>query len=183
MLQKHLDKLLRLAVSENRGNIHYSVFTINNDLIGKRNCWEKANNEYKLGRFLFKEGVSVPEMHYLVPPDSVIGEHHDCSLEDWFIIMEKINGVDLLALDLNSSEFIDAADQYKAELEKVLELGIFPDDSSAGYNTVFDRSKRKTYLIDFEFWRKGTIKELDRVHRYLEDVSKDWPNLYYDTWR
>ena len=183
MQQNNLEHLLRLAVSEGKNRIHYSIFTINKRLIAKRNdSWEKANNEYKLGRFLFEEGVSVPEMHELVPPDSVLGERHSYELEEWFIIMERIHGKDLLKFDRKSSEFIEAAEQYKAELEKVLDLGIVPDDSSAGYNAMFNQRKRKTYLIDFEFWRKGTKKELDKVRRYLKYISKDWSNLYYDSW-
>ena len=120
MSNKLLIELIE-AVKENRLLIPDKdrIYLVNDTTVGKEYQKEKhAYNEYTIGNLLFNEGVSVPEMYQLVPPEP--------PLHKWYVLMQKIKGIDPCAL--KGDEFLKAIQQYEAELSRVLELGIYPGD-------------------------------------------------------
>ena len=78
--------------------------------------------------------------------------------------MERIRGKELK--ELSGKELDYAKNQKREELEKVIELGILPEDSMNLGNSIFTK-KRETYLIDFESWRRTPKDELDFFRNYV----------------
>ena len=149
--------LLKLQAAVNEGrtiNNLDNIYLVEDGIIGKR-CRNKgrANNEYEIGKFLFENGVQVPNMFNLITPGSLmIRKSSKNSPKDWFILMERIKGKTIK--ELAGIEKKEAIEQRKYELEKVLALNVHHPDSAYDDNSIYDAKQKKLYLIDFEHWRK-----------------------------
>ncbi len=167
---------LREAIKKNsRFEAWNNIYLINNGIIGKKYYYgEKAYTEYNMGTFLFKNDVQVPEMYRLVSPD-VPPYSHEIHINNWFVLMQRINGEDILCLERTEGE--EGLRQYKQEIGKVLALQIYPGDSSFYFNTIFDTKQGKLYLIDFEAWKKGSPEELNQSRGYIKDLQWEF-NLF-----
>lgn len=132
---------------------------------------EITEREYKLGRFLFRNGVHVPEMYNLV-------RCRRGTEERLYIIMQKIEGIHII--EKNETRKIEnipavkeggAIKKLRREIKKVLRLGIYPADSDWCENSIFNPKERKVYLIDFEGYRK---KEEGLFEKWFyESIKKD----------
>ena len=139
------------------------VYDVNKDTIGKL-YWEErgARHEWEMNGKLREGGISVPEMHSLVPPDWFKGVWRPGGIPDWAILMEKISGA--YPHRLEAYEWEVAREQYRHSLEKVLDMGIFPGDQHE-HNLLFDRKAQRLYFLDVESWRfqlKGWEEETIR---------------------
>jgi len=145
------------------------IYVIDDNMVAKESRNEEsAYNDYWWGRFLKSlDGVNVPEMHLLVPPDKPL-HIHQTRLLNWYIIMERINGVHINRISGDYRK--DAFEQRRKQLGVVLELGVFTIDALMPENALYDTSNRKLYLIDFEFWRSGTPEEIEKIYRHLRTV-------------
>ncbi|MBI4170456.1 MAG: hypothetical protein HY514_02090 [Candidatus Aenigmarchaeota archaeon] len=81
--------------------------------------------------------------------------------------MQRIHGKYISSLQGRALR--KALQQYKAELKKILELGIDPVDCTKAGNALFDPKKERLYLIDFEFWKEERTLDsgLDEEHLFL----------------
>ena len=162
--------VLELKDSIKSGRIHKkrNIYLVGKDKIAKEIYDEdKAKNEYEMGIFLFNQGVNVPQMHCLIKP--FLFNPKISYPNSRFIIMEKINGIEYWHLDKKDKE--KALPLYKKEIEKVLELGIYPWDSlCSDNNKIFDYENEKIYLIDFGGWRKGSIDEINGFYEKIENL-------------
>jgi hypothetical protein len=173
---------LRIAIKEKRTWREKSnIYLVNDEVIGKQYRHSKdskgcAINEYKWGNFLFKNGVQVPEMYQLVSPDPPSYRSlHETPIEDWFVLMQKIDGEEIW--DLKGDELEEAIRQYRREIEKVLAFRVYPADSHYGGNSMFDRKQRKLYLIDLELWKEGTDYMIDEFHEGIEEILKTFRRI------
>lgn len=162
-----LKKELEEAYLARRNLNHYSIYDLGQEVVGKK-CHdeEKARNEYSFGKFLKEKEVRVPEIFELVQYTEKIikGE-----VTLWFIVMERIKGKNIT--DLRDSQRREAERQYRQELEKVLDLGICPEDSDFGGNSLFCEERDRLYLIDFEFWHK--TKNREELSPFYERIRRD----------
>jgi len=144
------------------------IYLIRGNMLAKGNNEFRARTEYEWGNHLYENQVHVPKMYSLISPDSPSPEARDsrASIERWFIIMKLLEGQDIK--DTEGATREEAFKQYRQEIEKVLELGICPYDSSWGGNAIFGNDGI-LYLIDFEKWRKGSTSELNSFYRKAEN--------------
>lgn len=167
--EEDLELLLREAVREQRTISRAHIYTLNDHIIGKMTeSGKHARIEFKYGRRLFNEGISVPEVYGLVPPDNDNSSYVDGDndvLAGWYILMQRINGEDMI--DLEGIELEEAKRQYTIEMRKVLDLGIYPADGVSGFNAMFDKDWGILYLIDFEYHKVGNLKELNQAYNDL----------------
>src|SRR3989338_9430889 len=123
------------------------MYSVNERLVAKQiDSYGLCLYEFEVGTFLWSRGITVPRMDYffLVPPEN---KFYGSS---WVIIMEKVDGRPI-GYHLQDEELCEALEQYREQIRQVLNLGIAPRDISFR-NTLFDRSHRKLYLLDFESW-------------------------------
>jgi len=112
-------------------------------------------------------GVSVPEMYLLKAPDfHPFRRFKTIPIEHWYLLMEKIYGEEIH--NLKGSELEEAARQCKVELEKAINLNVFPGGLH-GANVLFNRNEGKAYLIDFEDWIRR--KTTDSDHDWLDGLD------------
>ena len=169
--------LVRKAIRENKLLEHHSKipsprtspYVINDDLVAKCiDSHEHFSNEYAFGKFAYENGISVPKIHCADRFRPILSDY----IISWFIVMDYIKGEDLTNLDGEDKK--DAIRQYRRELRKVANLGIFPGDSGFGVNAIYSTDGR-LYLIDFELWKFGTRNELKRVY---DAISTPLPRGY-----
>jgi len=177
-----LIKELKIAIRGRRllTESNNRIYLVNEEVIGKVHTWEgPARTEYDIGSFVFKNDISGPEFYQLVHPEDPSSNplsriFNKRVIKKWFTLMQKIDGA--LLGNLRGSELEEAVRQLKSELEKVLELGVYPDDSLYPSNSIFNRCDGRLYLIDFESWSKNpTENELNGFYERLKGVS---PSLY-----
>ncbi len=161
-MDKNLISELEESIQARRTFRKDKILLISENALAKRNNKESAKHEYEMGKYLFEQGVQVPEMYDL---RFVLG--------DWYIIMQKIEGVSFPLIPKNLRD--KAINQYRAELEKILELEIYPEDA-AGLNVLFHTPEEKVYLIDFELWHKGSANELNQLYQWIKS-----PELNFST--
>ena len=160
MVDKRLVKQLREAYNSNR-KIVRGVYLVNDNVVAKSREPGPVEErtlfaERAIGEFLYDNGVSVPKMYGIVKPD-FIEMLHRSPLDKFFLLMERVHGVTPNKLEDGLLE--EAGRQYKAELLKVLELGIYPTDVFHPSNAVFDTNKQRIFLIDFEGWDERRPEE------------------------
>lgn len=159
---------LRESIRKRENLFGYSqIYLVGENALAKSDPQYFVKNEYKFGKFLQENGVSVPEMYQLVEPDPPISIPFDpdSAIKKWFVIMEKVRGQHLNDLPRKVRE--EAVRQYREELRKVLELGICPEDSNWLGNSIFS-DEDKLYLLDFEYWHNGTKPELDQFYKKID---------------
>ncbi len=110
-----------------------------------------ANQELKIGKFLFERDINVPEMYEVIELKGVFSPEGE-DLSGDYVLMERIKGV--IRRDLtNSEEIEEAQEKLIEEIRKVKSLGVWPCDAYKNKgNSLFDRESRKVYLIDLEHW-------------------------------
>jgi len=168
----------KLAESVNNGRLYStykSIYLVEEDYIAKVGKEEYIKNEFKLGKYLYKKEVQVPKIYSLISKASLKSKTHikdvvwgDNPNKGWYVIMEKINGKEIWKLEGRSK--INALDQYKKELKKVINLGIYARDCNWSGNALF-REDGKLYLIDFSLWRKGSKSELEFLNEIIKDPA------------
>ena len=124
------------------------IYLVGEGAIAKPGWKSPIHNEFKWGSYLFENEVQVPEMYELVRPDSFFSRftRFGDAIRAWFVIMQKIHGEEIG--DLTGTARKEGLKQLEGELEKVLELGIYPRDSLWGRNAIFDHEQEKLFLID-----------------------------------
>jgi RIO-like serine/threonine protein kinase len=180
-----LVKELRKAIRDERfvDPSSWSTYLVSDTVVGKLygsdiRSQKWACNEFDIGKFLYEKGVSVPEMFELVIPDRFPFLHR-IPINEWGVLMQKIDGIHIQ--NLEGSELDEAIQQYISELEKVLELGICPNDSIYNStNSLFDRQQGRVFLIDFELWQKEEAAgQLDIFHQKLMEFRASYTHLEY----
>jgi len=152
-----------MTIYEKGRALQYNVREYDGLVLKIQDSEEPALREFNHGRMLKRNGISVPEYHALMKfdPRSPSGSDEDI----WCILMDYVEGVDMA--DLPSNLRGPVAKKYYAELEKVLALGIIPDDGTVGKNAIYDVGKKRLWLIDFEFYKKGTPKEISEFMKEI----------------
>jgi len=162
-----LVKQLRNAIKERNWGSNGSIYLLGDDKLAKGKSKQSSEAEYKWGSYLYEQGVQVPEMYGLVRPDSLLlRPSYETPIEDWFVVIQKIDGRDIRDMSIPIQR--EVLRKYYQEIEKVLELGIYPscDALSGNNNAVIDKDG-KLYLLDFEYWRKGSEGELEWLYEQL----------------
>jgi len=126
-----------------------NIYLVNDFVIGKLGCTnELTKREYDIGKYLFENGINVPEMYGLIKLNPLWIRMNRRSLRytlsNLAILMQRIPEKSNLNRD-------EALVLYHKELEKVSELDIYPRDCGL-HNAIFN--SEEVYLIDFESWRK-----------------------------
>jgi len=155
-----------------------TIYLVNNKVIGKWFASKRyAKNEYKIGRFLLENGVHVPEMYQMVPPDyrfSLFKKAVNDSegvIDNWFILMQRLQGRHIRNLFKGKKKEV-AVRQFKTEILKVLDLGILPIDCANSENSLFDIYQGALYLLDFEMWKKrGKKSDIEKIRREIMDID------------
>lgn len=171
-MESELIEKLKEAVRKKRIGGGPRIYLVDEKTVGKR-CWSEiaGNNGFNIGRFLFERGVQVPEMYELVKVDGLEDFLDNNGMSNWFILMQRINGMAVNKLTSEQKEIV--LQQHRREITKVMDLGIFPFDSYQGYesclpqNALFNSSEQKLYLVDFEFWHPGTASEIEECRRNI----------------
>lgn len=172
-MDRKLIRGLRKSIKANRTYQKWCIYLVGQDAIAKGKTENISKNEFKWGTYLRKNEVQVPEMYTIVNPDSLVSRilYPRGKIERWFVIMERLRGQ--VIGETYGATREEAVKQYRQELEKVLDLGICPNDSSWSGNSIFGEDE-KLYLIDFESWKKGSERELNR---FYETISAQKLNL------
>lgn len=167
-MEDNLVKKLRKSIRKKRPYKAPLIYLVGESALAKGNNEINSENEYKWGMYLYENQVRVPKMYMLVNPDSLVSRvlHLGNKIKDWYIIMERLKGQDIG--DTFGTTREEAVRQYRQELEKVLDLGICPIDSSWGGNAIFGEDE-KLYLIDFESWRNGSETELNKFYERIKN--------------
>jgi len=129
---------------------------------------KNARNEQMWGRFLYKRGFWVPKIWGLVMPE----DDPEGIIDAPYIVMQTLEGEDTTHLTGRSRE--EALRQYKLQMGRVLNFNIYPVDSLdrfPGRNSRFNSMRGITYLHDFESWRKGNPREIERMRSILNSKS------------
>jgi RIO-like serine/threonine protein kinase len=109
--------------------------------LSKRTSKDAAIFEYKIGTFLYRNSLHVPEFYDLVTIDE----------ERYGIVMEKVNGKKYLDVFCNHRE--EMVKQFYQEIKLAYNLGIIPQDKNYHDNALFNSENMQIYLIDFARWR------------------------------
>lgn len=169
-MEENLIKELAKSVKNRDFYNDSDVYNVGENAVAKEGIEGKVlSNEFIMGVDLFSRGIQVPEMYSLVSLDSLrkfeeLPEYKGYSNNNWFIIMQKIKGK--LIKDVAGEERKEAVKQLKTELEKIIKLGIYPEDAFHQRNSIFS-DEGKLYLIDFAQWRKSTKEELEKFHEHV----------------
>lgn len=162
---------LKDSLIHNRTYKQENIYLVGEGAIAKRIYWKQnAKKEYEWGEYLFKKEVSVPKVYNLINLNSsFFNEISSWSLmgKGWVILMQKIDGDEII--NLSGINLKEATKQYKQELEKVLDLGIYPEEATWGGNSIFNYEKKKLYLIDFQRWHKGSKKKLEEYYKMIRN--------------
>ncbi|MBN1793268.1 hypothetical protein JW826_06305 [Candidatus Woesearchaeota archaeon] len=126
---------------------------------------KKTKREYRMGRFLYENGISVPRPHGI----ELITLSSDTQGVTWprgfssraypAFVMDYIEGVvlDDLVFSINAGtntpwqERKHARKMYNREIEKVRDLFVAPLDLGL-HNSIWNREEDRIYLIDFQGW-------------------------------
>ena len=169
-VDNYLVKQLREAYNLNR-KVARGVYLVNDNVVAKsrepdRKEEEFMFSEYHTGQFLYDNGVSVPKMFGVVQPDFITAPFRRAALDKFFLLMERVPGMHIRQLDDDLLE--EATEKFRAEIIKVLELGIYPSDTPNSNNVIFDPQKRRAYLIDFEGWDERRSEEaFQKLYKYI----------------
>ena len=172
MADNHL-RGLRKAIKQGKrlkGYESKEVYLIGDDKLAKGEPEELARHEYEMGIYLFDQGIRVPRFEQLIPPDRRHGlfSWRPRRIKEWYILMERIKGVEIRE---TGGEILEKAlEQYYEEMEKILELGIVPNDAGHGGNVMCEESGRLC-LLDFTSWYK--FNQESATHRKERTTWKE----------
>jgi len=156
MKRKELTQQLREAVKNRNYYSQRDIYFVNESTLGKKfKDKDNARHEFEIGKFAFDNGVQVPEPYELISPDLILRRLFDnYALKSWFILIERIKGVQIN--QINDEEIRkEALRQLETEIAKLFDLRIYPYGCVYPDKSLFDTTKKKLYLIDFEDWRKS----------------------------
>jgi len=140
-----------------------AVYCVNKRVVGKE-CESKelAYKEYSLGKFLYGNGIYVPKMKRVV---GIWTGFDFAPIKEWFLLMERVHGKHIE--NLTGEEREEALRQVKSGVEKILDLGIYPEDFDWGMNLIFDG--KRVCFIDFEKWGYGCQEELAHLCKKIRN--------------
>lgn len=152
------------AIHEKRKMIGKGIYYLG-DKIAKYGFRGTITHQYEMGNYAAERGISIPRIYGLV---DLSNGNSDLS---WFIVMKKIEGREMGNVQRKDRE--EAIQKLKAEIAKLLDLGICPRDSFSPSNAIFSETERRVYLIDFEAWMRNiTPKELEWYIKELEEYPR-----------
>lgn len=161
---------LREAIINRRTYRKDWIYLVEEEVIAKGKSEEGSKVEFHMGIRLAKEGISVPEMYALIPPDSEDTYAHFSGIGGWYVVMQRVQGLSISELE-ERDLIAEGCRQYREELERVIELGICPEDIKAS-NAVFNAETNRLHLIDFEFWRERLEIGRAYVRRMVRRIEK-----------
>ncbi|MGM5484659.1 MAG: hypothetical protein ACQEP1_02185 [Nanobdellota archaeon] len=144
-------KLLKRSLREKGSGLSRHVHKINDDLIAKIDKKKIIRKEKRINNILRKHGIHAPKIR-----KTKTGLF---SSKGW-MVMDYIPG-----------EFVSNTNELKEIFLKILELGIIPIDGGDEGNII--KYKGRYYLIDYEFWIIGNMKNREfrgLIERYKENV-------------
>ena len=153
------------------------VYVVSNSIVAKL-YWDLSNAEKELdmGNYVRGGGIAVPEMYEIVPYHSQhLSYHAGQNATYYFLLMERINGISYGELDYDQQR--EAKFAYRDEIEKLMELGVFPFDSSLSRNTLYETDGAiRARLVDLEGWRKESSEMVRECQKYLSSLR---PNFIF----
>lgn len=176
MLSLGLISKVRRAVSESRtiSDCRY-IYLVDEDKVAKR-FWkgDSARNDYKIGKFLYENGVRVPRYYGVTSPDlRLLNGFFSTPLYHWYLVMERIDGTRLR--DVGRDDLNDVIDMHRREIEKIIALGVYPVNFIYINDCVVSKKDGLVYLLDFCRWGVGRGQSdewrlnLDRFYESLSD--------------
>ena len=182
-VQKDVIADLRKAVEEKKIMFpddpcsNQRIYHFRSTLVAKGDLEWPVKFEYGLSSRLFLNGISVPEPCGIISPVELWGKQESRNKPFWYFLMRYIDGVPPDGKCLSYPELEIAVRCYREEAEKVLALGIIPEDSIYNpCNVLFDRAEQRIYLIDFESWVVDAPPE--RITYFRQELRKltleDW---------
>ena len=167
-MRGNLEEQLKQAIREDRKWFFYPIYKVNDDVVAKMFAKKKlADNEYNMNIFLQENKINVPEVYdYLFYDKPVMKAlRADKAVPAWFILMQKIKGREIWEFEGELHK--EAGEKYRAELKKIVDLGIYPEDAHWHGNSIFNLEERKVYFIDFEYWRKAKPYEMKHLYKMV----------------
>lgn len=104
------------------------------------------NHAFKMNKIAYERGVPVPEPYGVVSA-SINGDDY------YGIHLEDLGRNNLEEISNNSEIWEEARDSWIKAVIKANLLGFSCNDSNKKRNAVWVPEKRKTYLIDCDFWK------------------------------
>lgn len=162
-----VEEELRRAVEEGRSYKKPWIHPIGEDILAKGK--DTAKKEFEWGIRLNEEGVNVPQFYNLIGKDSFLSRliNPSAPLKNDYIVMERVEKRDLLYVPEEYRK--EAAQKYRDEILKVIDMGICPRDSCLGNNAIYDPEEDEITLIDFERWYESDDQEELGKYRGLVD--------------
>src|SRR3989344_1727799 len=155
-MMKEIKKQIQKAIKDNNKiGFGRGVYELSDQIVAKpfSSKW-RALHEYEIGMFAYNNGIQVPRMHQLIRPDRWLKRlNSDYHLKEWYVVMQKIEGATIRELT-NEFEAQEARRQLNQEIDRLLDLRIYPYDSLFSNNSLFNRKENRLYLLDFCEWKR-----------------------------
>ena len=132
---------------------------------------ESGEFHFEIGRLLFQNNIQVPQFYDLI---DLSGLSVNLSKDFYYIVMDKLIGKGGWELEGHIKKQVGR--QLLVEAEKIIDLGINPQDCDNSENAIFNFEENKMYLFDFHIYE--FIKGTENLQKLREEVKRDIMDEY-----
>ncbi len=138
-------------------------------------CEERIQTEFDIGRKLYDNGISCPQMY------GVVFVEGDCFTEKGleqlkfpYLVMSRLSGVHPNNLLSNSIQLM-VAEKFIEQLQRAVDLGITPLDYMFPGNIIYNPDTEDVSLLDFGRWvnRPGAWLPDSKIHVWDNRLPKN----------